>query len=613
MVIPDWTARRKPPVLQFEPESHQPLPERLARPLDRLAAVIIDIFILLVPIYVLLSAPFKRYMTASFILGAEADFLLQLTCMVALGLALIIAYQALLHYFFQATFGKMLFDLRLKPMFGGEKLSLFSCVVRACIWVLEILTLGLPLLAVFSDSRRRTMHDRICDTVVVSTSKTAVNAPAPWERGLVRGFFAACLLFALMLAIVNLGNLYDKFKAENKAAAMLDREDGECDAVTRNLNPHDDNPHARLQLAMSLYAAGLADRSCLESEIELEMAEQIPVGAITYLAQAFVNADDAEVSNSYLDQVCDEASDSIECAMSKVVSRWSEEDWDAVEQLLNAAPKGSGYLEVWAVRHFMKQARYADALKFLDGMEDHRELASFSLVQRVKALYNSYQESEASVALAQALPALTKEDGDDISSWMCAQELENGCGALKSLACKSLPEKEDISEIDFGQTDEALSRVLALECAEGNSMDYLTFSDAVKDEDWQTFFRANLKRQKEDRSAAFQLYAQVIASPSTPDLLRVESIRRLSQFADHAQMAKLVDMWSDFDSREAWIKAGNFLLAHSMKRHDPETAMRVARHLMTQEALSPTSITALEEMDKDHSLRKPAAAEEDDQ
>ncbi len=47
---------------------------------------------------------------------------------------------------------------------------------------------------------------------------------------------------------------------------------------------------------MTLYAAGLADRECLEAEVEREIALQVPVGPVTYLAQAFVYADDAEVS-----------------------------------------------------------------------------------------------------------------------------------------------------------------------------------------------------------------------------------------------------------------------------------------------------------------------------
>jgi uncharacterized RDD family membrane protein YckC len=608
MVIPDWTGAPKPPRLEFEPHASTPLPELLARPLDRLAAVIVDVFVMLVPVFVVLSAPFKRVLTASFILGSEPDFILQLSLMVLLAMVMLVAYQTLLHFFFQATFGKMLFDLRVKPVFGGEHLGFWACFARSCVWIVEVFPAGLPMLSVFSDPRRRTLHDRICDTVVVSRSTTAVGGPAPWERGLVRGFFAASFLFALMVGGFHLARFFEHFRTEKGLMSMLERDSAECEAVSKYADSGDEREHGRLQLAMSLYAAGLADRSCLEVELEREMAEQTPVGAISYLAQAFVNADDAEVSNSYLDQVCDESPSSIECTMSQVVSRWSEEDWEAVETLLKSADAGSGYLEVWAVRHFMKQARYQPALEFLDRLSDHKELASFSLVQRVRALYNSYHESEATVALAQALPALSKEEGEEIGSWMCAQQLQSGCGALNGLSCKTLPSGTEISEIDFERPAAALARVMALECQDGNSLDYRTFGDSVRDQDWQTFFRANLKQQKDDRQGSFRLYSDVIGSTSAPDLLRVEALRRLSQFADRAQMKKIVDLWRGFDSRESWIKAGNLLFARSIQHKDRDTALRVARHLMSYEALSPSAVAQLEDMVSDRPERKPANA-----
>src|SRR5438105_1193703 len=132
MVMPDWTgAKPKPLTLEFEPER---LAERLARPLDRLAAVIVDIFVLLVPIYVLLSAPLKRWLTASFILGSEPDFILQIFFMVLLAIVLVVSYQSVMHFLFRATVGKMLFDLRVKTMFGEERLSFSSCFARAVFW-----------------------------------------------------------------------------------------------------------------------------------------------------------------------------------------------------------------------------------------------------------------------------------------------------------------------------------------------------------------------------------------------------------------------------------------------------------------------------------------------
>ena len=568
--------------------------------------MIVDVFVLLIPIFILLSAPFKRWLTASFILGAEPDFIALIFMMVFMAVVLVVTYQATMHYFFQATLGKMLFDLRVKSTFADEKLTLSNCVARAFVWIFEFALLGLPLLSIFTNRQRRAFHDRVSDTCVVVRTGLAAQAPSAIERGLVRGFFRAALLFLLILACFQAHRFLDRIKTERGITAALDKESGECEVVTKNISTENEKDHGRLELAMSLYAAGLAERSCLESELEREMAAQVPVGAITYLAQAFVNADDAEVSNSYLDQVCEESPSTVECAMSKVVSRWSDEDWGAVETLIDAAPHGSGYLEVWAVRHHMKQAHYATALTFLDSLSDHHELADFSQVQRVKAYYNSYREPEATAALAQAIPSLAKEEGDDLGAWMCAQQLQSGCAALDKLSCRGVPRGKDMNEIDFEHAATALSRVMALECQSDNGVDYLTFSEAVRDDDWQTFFRANLKHQKDDNQAAYKLFADVIASNSTPELLRVESVRRISQFATREQMSHVVELWKSFENKDAWIKSGNLLLGRLMEKKDQENALRVARDLMMSESLSPNSMAQLK-MDAKETDRKPAS------
>lgn len=609
MVMPDWTVPR-PPTIEFERAPSSGEPVRLARPTDRLAAVIVDVFVLLVPLFILLSAPLKRWMTASFILGAEPDFIAMIAGMIFLGIVILVLYQTCLHYWFGATVGKYIFDLRVKSVFAEPQISFANHFMRACVWTFEILCLGLPLLAVFSNSRRRTLHDRVCDTVVVVRTNAEAAAPEVWERGLVRGFFAACLIALSLLAAVQARHLFDRLKTEKGLTSLIERETARCEAVSKNMGDEDKSdakPHSRLDMAMSLYSAGIADRDCLETEVELELAAQVPVGPVTYLAQAFVNADDAEVSNSYLDQVCEDAADSVECTMSQVVGKWSDEDWSSVEALLNKGKPGSGYLEVWGVRHFMKQGQYKQALAFLDILSERRELAEFSLVQRIKALYNSNLGAEADVALAQALPVITGEEAKDVSAWLCAQQLQEGCAALEKLSCKGVRSaQKDIQEIDFDKTSEALSRVMALEC-HNKEMDYLSFSESVHDEDWQAFFRANLKVQKGDARAAFGLFSDVVSSPTAPDLMRVEALRRAVQFSDSRHFSELYDIWASIESHEVWSKAGNFVFLHLAQNNGAEWAARVARELVTADALAPKSQAVLAGLEVPVQLRKPAS------
>lgn len=615
MVISNWTT---------PDSSNAPQPNRLvtsepqlslARPLDRLAAAIIDIFILLVPLYILLSAPLKKWMMTSFILGSEPDFVATVLAMFFLAVSILVTYQSVGHYFWGATIGKRIYDLRVVPMFPGEKLGFWDHVLRSGIWIGELLLLGLPWLAVYSNPKRRPMHDRLCDTVVVTRAPSGVPGPLDWERSLVRTLFAGLLGFLALVVALQVRGAIDKLKMEKSLAAIVDRDLGDCEVVSNSVNEDDADPHHRLKMAMTLYAAGLADRSCLESEVEGEIAKQIPVAPITYLAQAFIYADDAEISNSYLDEVCEVAPGTVECSMSQLVTSWSDEDWSAVAEILKSSPKGSGYMEVWGIRHYMKQAQYGSALDTLDALLSNRELAEFSLVQRVKALFNLYRESEAVAAFQQAVLALAPEQGTDLSAWVCSQQLQTGCGAVAGPACSQALPESTTQEIDFEYTPLALSHLLAMECKSEQGIDYASFGDAVRDPDWQVFFAANASRAKDKKSSA-ELFSQLLKSESAPELLRVEAARRWVEIASPAQMNDVVKSWLEFDSREGWVKIGNMLFSRLAEQKNAELALKVAQRLAADESLSPLAIRILAGITSDAETageRQPASSKAKEQ
>jgi hypothetical protein len=279
-----------------------------------------------------------------------------------------------------------------------------------------------------------------------------------------------------------------------------------------------------------------------------------------------------------------------------------------VDQILKTAPKGSGYLEVWGVRHYMKQAQYASALALLDGLLPRRELSDFNMIERVKALFSGYQEAEAQVAFDQAVAALPDEETHDLSAWMCARQLQNGCEAVSGIACRTLA-RDTQGPISFDDSTETLARVLSKECKTAGQVDYLKLSDAATDSpEWKWFFMANLKRQREDRSAAASLFAKVIEDAQAPDALRVEATRRLAQFATPKQMENVVGLWARFDSKEAWVRAGNLLFNRLVEQRNSRLALKVAHHLMNWQSLSPKGMTLLASLtDSSINRRMPAS------
>ena len=590
MVIPDWNGGPRTPKIEITLENK--VPHARARPVDRLAATIIDIFVFLVPIYILLSAPLKRSLATQFILGAESDFFVTISALVLVAVILIVIYQTSMLFLFGTTLGKRLFNLRVVSMFEASPITLWDAFFRSWLWIAEAACLGLPWLSVFSDGHRRVLHDRATNTMVITDQpRAAASVPALWERSLVRAVFSFCLAIVAVVLIGEMRGVSERLHMEGVLFSAAEKEAGECEVVTQNMTEVDSQDHSRLSMAMSLYAAGLADRSCLEAEVEREVALQVPISGVTYLAQAFIYADDGEVSNAYLDRVCADAPGSLECSMSQLVSSWSDEDWQAVEEILRAAPKGSGYLEVWGIRHYMKQAQYASALGLLDTLVSRRELSEFSLSQRVKALFNNYREAEARVALQQAMVALPEEEGRDLGTWMCAQQLQNSCEALSSPACRGLPKWS--VDLNYDNASETLARVLARECEGPGQLDFTDLSDSAESEIWRTFFRANLKKERRDRSAAVELFARVVDAPEAPELVRLDAIRRLAQLATPRQMDRVLRMWSSFESRESWVKAGNMLFSQLAEQKNADLALKVARHLTSHESLSPKSKSIL--------------------
>jgi uncharacterized RDD family membrane protein YckC len=576
----------------------------LARPLDRLAATVVDIFVVLVPFYILLSAPLKRSMTTSFLLNSDSDFFIYSVLMFFVAFSLIVVYQSVLHFLYGATIGKRLFNLRVRSVFSEQELHLADHFFRSFVWALELVCFGIPFLAVFGNGQRRPWHDRLADSVVVSTSG-GVPAPTLWEKSLVRGLFGASLVMVFLFGALQVRGLVQKMQIEQTILSMSEHTEGECEVVTQSLGHEAEGQHERLNMAMTLYASGLADRSCLEAEVEREVANQIPVDAVTYLAQAFVHAEDAEISNSYLTKICEEAPSAVECAMSRLITAWSDQRWEDVDAILRDAHKGSGYLEIWGVRHHMKQAQYPQALELLSGLVKRRELSEFVLVQRVKALANSFHEAEANAAFEQAWMSLPEDQAQSLSIWMCSQQLQNSCSAAQSPACRLRAPQEEFAVSD---SHAALADLLALECQGESAVDYAELIDSVNDLAWKTFLRAALKSQMQDRATAANLLSSLLEYPATPDILKIEAVRRLSMFASSRQIEGAVEAWTSFESKEAWVKAGNFLFNQLVEQRNSDMAIEVARHLMQVRSLSPRGMTLLSSMmEKGPANRQPAS------
>ncbi|MEM7647204.1 MAG: RDD family protein, partial [Pseudomonadota bacterium] len=142
----------------------------IASPLDRLAAAIIDVTLLL-PLVQLFQAPLRRSILESFLFyDGQAVVVLRFLNIFAF-IAVFVLYHSILNSWKGQTIGKMFFRLQVVSYQG--KLTFFQSLNRSFFLVLGIAAFGIPLLALFTHPLRRAAHDRFSDTLVLGLKRTA--------------------------------------------------------------------------------------------------------------------------------------------------------------------------------------------------------------------------------------------------------------------------------------------------------------------------------------------------------------------------------------------------------------------------------------------------------
>lgn len=430
----------------------------MASPFDRAAAVVIDHFIILMPFIYLVVAPFQYRMKEAAIVSDQMQMSYSFVLAFFAVLVLLFTYQTICIWLWGATIGKYLLGLRVKGIFGEKRVRLFQAFVRTVFWSLSCLFLGIPFLASFSNLMRRPLHDRIADTTVLTLRRERQAAvPSYQERSMVRGVYWACGVFLSILFLTALMTGRDYLISESEPLARLEDDELLCDEVAEAQmdwpgETATESETNRLEIAMALFASGSVDRKCLQYEVEYLTLNK-KESALVYLAKSFVYSDQSELSEMYLNKVCEFAKDSHECRLSEIVLHVSNDDWDLVstnfDYDINNAPI---YTLIWATRQFLDRQEYQSAKKFIDRLPDMKLLSDFMVPARAKILWGLREVDAAKGLELAAYSTLSEEAKLDVSSFLCYEELWNSCENRESRSCKNLTtlvEKVDDSLSDL--------------------------------------------------------------------------------------------------------------------------------------------------------------------
>ena len=508
-----------------------------ASPLDRFASGVIDYLILGMPFVYLILAPFERISRESALYSEHGALTIVSVLGVVAALFFLVLYQALMTWAWGGTVGQLILGLRVRSIWGEEKIRLSTAALRAVLWLLTWAFLGVPLLALFSNRLRRAIHDRITDTYVISLRQgRAVRAPSLQESALVRGVLWAFGMVALLFGLAVLWSLLGSSHRERAWVAALESEGTLCEAVSEAqsnwpsvMGPTPD----RLNVAMALYAANVIDRKCLQAEVEvLHLTKE--ASAALYLVKSFVYADRSDISDQYLENVCAEFSESPECKMSTVIRAVSEDNLDVMQSALSELKKtGLVYPAIWAVRQYLKHEDYRSAEEFLTEIPNQREFSEFINPARAKILWALDRRDEAAGVEAAAYATMGVDAKVDLSSFMCFERIWNSCEAVKERSCETFSNLVSNYDDMLSANAASLAYLRIFECKEGPHPNYEKilnepinenakalagalsspgtdgFTDLLEDSDGAGPFAAEVSRRLVERTKSVSLLKEI--------------------------------------------------------------------------------------------------------
>lgn len=557
----------------------------LAAPLDRIAAAVVDVFVVLSPVIAVAIAPYRRNLMTSVLINDQSHFTNSITNVIMIAFVFTLFYLMLMTWRFGATLGMMFMRIRIANIYSGGRPDLYHSFLRSLVWIVNLLLLGLPHISVFSNRHRRSLHDRISDTVVLCKFTRGVGSPTLMEHSLSRGVFVGILAFILPLLVARMVELRDLAVGEFYAMEQEGEKGPVCmsvEEVLKDWSATNDKDDRRLEAAMALYAAGSIDEGCLSRESD-KLFRTRRESPLSYFAKAFIYLDNPEVSNDYLDIVCQRWPSSDACIMTQLVEKWSENDPEGVDELLaQVSDRGHDYVNVWATRQLLSSGRFKLAGDYLDRVRPNKSLSKFIAFSKVKILWGNKDHDQARNVATVSYSSLDHQDRLAIAGWLCHQEMVQGCGLARQGSCelafKSLRDSKDLS-IYYPETMLAMADYKT--CHPEISWSYKDIAARIESKALRKYFAAIEYIQNKKSFEKVEILSALIGDLGYDSNLRYDSQRRLILNTEKLEdVEKVVADWHENSGGQEWENLGVALFNRLMQFKDYQNSLIVGEKLL---------------------------------
>lgn len=570
---------------QAPPEPFQvlALEDRLASPLDRLAAMVAD-FVLISPVAAFIMSPFRRLATEAMLQGHDDAWMIATATAVGLSILFFILYQTFFLVKWRATPGKRLLGLTVETLWApeGTPIRAHAAFMRACALCVEALLLGLPWIGIIGNDRRRPLHDRVADTIVLSRKPTTVGAPGLSEKSLASGLVAAFFASLLIAVTFKVGQF--RFLGLPLAASNGGGESAGpsslCEDVDRAESnwtpPIGEKKPSRIAIAIALFQAEAIDEACLKTEADATLWSGSEGRDLGYLARGLAETSDEKVAQDYFAKACDTKKqtdacravallndgalpeDPLEAKAAKVVR-----DSELLALTSSIQPQTQPFLKILAIRELISHKNERRALALIEAMAPaSRDLSFFMASERTKALWAIGEKQEARATLKAALPAFDGDQRVAMSRWFCyAETSENGCSPTARSACDLLAASVEKDNVLLGDPAVTTAYLRGETCAERLTEERLAdLKSDAPDTNSQAYIEALTLLAHGNETKGVELLKTISSKDESPYAIEAD-LKLVTLAKSTKDLTPIRETWSDTDSSvEGWVTLGRALM-----------------------------------------------------
>ncbi|RME18199.1 MAG: RDD family protein [Bdellovibrio sp.] len=538
----------------------------LASPLDRLAAFMIDICLVLTPLITLISAPIRKKLALSLLIGDVWGLAQGYFFLASLVFAFIFFYQFIGTWLWGQTLGKFFMHIRVVNVWSGERPHVLESFSRAFWSTLSLIIPFWSYTSLFSDPKRRTLYDRLSNTVVVSVKRNSKTVLPP--QGLEKQLALSWGSFISTFAFIFLGGIGWSFYKRVFIASegTLSAVEKSCPQVSE-VYENELMKESRSSLALSLFFAGKVDSSCLQREVQV--LKETPEA---HLLKAFAYSDEVDYSNQHLKAVCKIKRESGACLFARYLEgEFRENREKTIKALQTLSQQSPLYLKFMAAKEMLKEGLFLKSLNVLKNLKGPlpRALVEYKNNLIVRATRPVFQKEASALLAKMNYDYLEPPEALNLSAWMCQVDLlEQGC-ASSSSSCQTFLNLAEAEAEQLSTRNNAFSYALVKSCQSPSHrlfsfvfaphpdvMDFMQEASTWKSSQFLDFYLSNKKKENYTfRMFALSQWISQASLQSKKKLIQIQRRFLKERWRDVYWVSLSRRLYKTLEAKQLWPQA----------------------------------------------------------